>query len=63
MKVIIHGADGSLDTWDALVVAYRVFTNEAHQRCAYSMTNGVVIFAQRNKKSITLWVQPNQQAE
>jgi hypothetical protein len=64
MRVIIHNANNYFGTWEALKWTYGQFMKDGYQDCAYtwSFNNGdkIAVVAYRNKKSITLRVQPKE---
>jgi len=66
MKVIIHNVGENADVWRALGVAYRDFIKSDHKDCAYACTgeDGTVtrIYAERNRASIRLVVQPEEES-
>ena len=65
MKVIIHNADDKDETWSALHWAFKHFAGSAEVSCLYSYIakdgQNVRVFAERNKTSIRLVVQPKEQ--
>ena len=65
MKVVIHNADDSTETWRALGWAFKDFAGSAHTSCGYSYVaqvgKNIRVFAERNKTSIRLSVQPKEQ--
>ena len=67
MKVIIHNADGNAETWRALGIAFKDFAAHTYANgvysCAVKTGPNIRVYAERNKKSIRLVVQPKEQPQ
>ena len=65
MKVIIHNADNNAETWRALGIAFKDFAARTYANGVYSCSvqtgPNIRVYAERNKKSIRLVVQPKEQ--
>lgn len=58
MKAIIYGADTNQQKWEAARRAYEMMLADGDTECGYTFNNGIQVYAQRGKYSITLTVQP-----
>lgn len=62
MKAIIYGADADPQKWEASRCAYESMLADGYKDCAYTFRSGVEVYAQRGKHSITITVQPDEEA-
>ena len=62
MKAIVYGADADPQKWEASRCAYESMLADGYKDCAYTFRSGVEVYAQRGKHSITITVQPDDEA-